>query len=836
VERVSFRAVSALLLLCSGLRGADTFADKVGPILRDNCVGCHNEKNRSSGLSLASEADLLAGGARRGPLVQPGKPDDSTLLKILRGQVEPRMPLGKPALAEGEISAIVEWIKGLDAAAISSNASKPSDWWAFQPPKKIPPPAVKSGWARNAVDQFILAKLEQKNLSPAPEASKQVLLRRAFFDLIGLPPSPAEAAAFLNDTSADAYEKLVDRRLADRRHGARWGRHWLDLARYSDTRGFEGDPELSHAWRYRDYVIDSFNKDKPYDRFVKEQLSGDEVVVDDEEDGGPRNPRQASPEGQIAVTFLRLGPWFPGGGPSIQSRQILLDEITATVGSVFLGLTVKCAQCHNHKYDPILQKDYYRLQAFFAPIEFVDSRVAFTDPAVRARMETHATEYAAKLKVADAEFQAYQKTMLAKLEKVVAEAGDPKVKAGIPELTKRMVRDDAGNITASQDTTFTTEEKQKYLDLLTLMDPTAPGNRQPGLLRRQLSRYEPMAHTARNASLNPLSPNRPMTHVLIGGEFDKPGELVEPGFLSPISGNTDPALLPTVGFGNVSRWRSVLADWIVSPKNPLAARVMANRIWQHHFGTGIVATPSDFGKNGARPTNPELLDYLAVQFVEKGWSVKAMHRLIMTSATYRQSSVESNAAAEKADPENNLLWRMNRTRLEGDILRDSILAVSGRLNPEPGGPGVFPVLPDELANLKIKNRPVWEPDNGAESFKRSIYIMQRRQLQVPFLNAMDFPALNESCERRFVTTTAIQALSLMDGQLATTESKYFAQRVREKAGEDPAGQIRLAFDLALARQPSAQELSKSLEYLKTGGDLTSLCRILFNTNEFIYVR
>ena len=813
-----------------------TFDEKVGPVLKQNCAVCHNENNRSSGLSVATKADLLAGGARRGAPVQPGKPDDSVLIKVLRGQLDPRMPMGGTPLSEDKISIIADWISNLPPSEVSST-SAPAKWWAFEALRTGDLPVVNnSAWGRNPIDKFVLAKLEKDNLAPAPEASRQTLLRRATFDLIGLPPTPAETDAFLQDKSPDAYEKLLDRLLADPRYGERWGRHWLDLARYADSQGFEGDPEMSHAWRYRDYVIESFNKDKPYDRFVKEQIAGDELgtqVVEDDDDAAPRRgDRGGSPEGQIALGFLRMGPRTPNVS-SIESRQIMLDEMTATTASVFMGLTVKCAQCHNHKYDPIPQKDYYRLEAFFTPIELLDSRVDFTDPAMKAKMEARRAEFAAQLKTAEDNFKAYQLEMLAKLSDLLKTQPESKAKADLAELSKRMVREDAGNLTPSQDATFTEQEKVHYLDLLSLVDTRNVGI---GLLRRQVARYEPVAHTARNAGSSPLAPNRPTTHILLNGEFDKVGEPVEPGFLSAITGNSDPATLPTVGFGNVSKYRLVLAEWIANAANPLTSRVMVNRIWQHHFGAGIVTTPSDFGRNGARPTHPELLDWLATEFVQKGWSIKAMHRLIMTSSTYRQSSEYSTEAAMKADPNNTLLWRMNRQRLEGEILRDSILFVSGRLNPDRGGPGVFPKLPEELAKLRIKNRVVWEPENGADALKRSVYIMQRRQLQMPFLNVMDAPALNESCPVRAVSTTAVQALSTLNGDLVSEGAKYFADRIIETGGPVVPERIRLAFRLALSRAPEPAEIQKAQEFLYSGGDLAGLCRILFNTNEFVYVR
>ena len=543
-----------------------------------------------------------------------------------------------------------------------------------------------------------------------------------------------------------------------------------------------------------------------------------------------------------------------GRCPFDPTRQVLLDEMTATVGSVFLGLTVKCAQCHNHKYDPISQKDYYRLQAFFAPIELVNAHVDFTDPAMKAEMAEKEATAKAKLKKAQDEFDAYQDSLLAKLARSRRQrvpqgsrrrrdersAGGrrrkirtPVIKADLTELTRRLVRNDNGVTANFEDTTFTVQEKQKYLALLALVDTHG---QEPGLLVRQAARYQPVAQSVRNFSASPMAPNRPITHVLLNGEYDKLGPPVEPGFLSAITGNSDPAPLPTEGVGNVSRYRSVLADWIASPDNPLTARVMVNRIWQWHFGVGIVATSSDFGRNGARPTNLDLLNWLSFQFSDKNWSIKDMQRLIMLSSTYRQSSEYSNPADLKADPTNTMLWRMNRTRAEGEVLRDSILEVSGRLDSESGGPAIFPPVPDEVANLKIKGRLVWEPDNGPEGRRRSVYIMQRRQLEVPFLSVTDAGVLNDSCPRRFVSITPLQSLTLMDGQLVNEEAKYFAQRVAEQAGSDPANQIRLAFQLALVRSPEPSELAKAEEYFKSGGDLIGLCRIIYNTNEFVYVR
>jgi hypothetical protein len=806
------------LLAAAGAFGQDSgkvFADQVAPILKTHCTPCHDDATRSSGLSVMSPGGLLAGGARRGAAVTPGKPDDSVLLKMARGQITPRMPLNAPELPPEKIGAIAAWIAGLEPVTQTKAAGK---WWAFEKPGKVSPPEVKNQtWVKSEIDRFILRKLEDQGLTPAPEAAPQILLRRVCFDLVGMPPTPEEAKAFLADSSPDAYSKLVDRLLADPRYGERWGRHWLDLARYADTQGFEADRENYSMWRYRDYVIDAFNNDKPYDRFVKEQLAGDEIAP-------------ASPEARIALGFLRLGPRFQTTS-TLESRQLTLDEMTATVGSAFLGLTLKCAQCHDHKYDPVPQKDYYRLQAFFVPIELTDVPAEFSDPAIKARMKAAQDRYSKELAEAQARFKAYQAPLFARL-------GDVPEASRNQTLERRIFRADANALTPNlEDTTFSLEEKRKYLDLLGYVDGNR-GGRDMGVIRRQVARYEPKAHSVQNARPDSSKPSLPLAVVRVRGEYNRYGEVVQAGFPSAITGNTEPAALTVDRFGNIAGWRLPLANWIASPENPLTARVMMNRIWQHHFGSGIVGTPSDFGRNGSAPTHPELLDYLASRFVESQWSIKAMHRLILNSATYKQTSLRASKKEEAADPANRLLWRMRRTRLEGEAVRDSLLAVSGRLNPERGGPGVFPKLPDAMKDrMTIKNLPSWEPADGPESRRRSVYVFQRRQLEVPFLSLLDASVFQSSCERRSVSTTSLQALTLMNGDLITEEAAAFAGRVRRETGPDQSEQIRQAFWLALSRAPKAEEMTMARKFLDTGGvdGLVSFCRTLLNTNEFAYV-
>jgi hypothetical protein len=809
------------------------FEQQVQPILQARCMPCHDARTRSSGLSVLTKADLLAGGARRGPAVVTGNPESSVLIKMLYGQLSPQMPFGQDPLPPERINQIAAWIRGLKPEAVGQAGSE--KWWAFQPVKRTDPPAIKnSSWVRNDIDRFVLQKLEAKGLAPSSESPRQILLRRAFFDLVGIPPKPEEAMTFLSDNSPDAYERLIERLLADPRYGERWGRHWLDLARYADTQGFEADRENYHMWRYRDYVIRAFNDDKPYDRFIQEQIGADELA-------------SQPPETQIALGFLRLGPRFQTTIVK-EARQLMLDEITSTVGSVFLGLTMKCAQCHDHKYDPIPQKDFYRLQAFLLPIELVDRPVEFADRELRAKMERAHEETSARLKSDEARFKTYQQALMARLGDPAGNAGTAaddddgapgKIDPSIANLERRIYRVDANALTPNaEDSTFTLEEKQKYLDLLSYVDGTR-GGRDMGLTRRQLTRYEPKAHTVKNADNSALGPALPVAHVRIRGEYNRLGEVVEPGFLSVVTGKPDPASLPADRFGNIRAWRTPLATWIASPENPLTARVMVNRIWQYHFGNSIVNTPSDFGRNGSRPTHPELLDWLALKFVESKWSIKAIHRLIMTSSTYRQTSLgPAEKKCEEIDPGNLLLWRMNRQRLEGEIIRDSVLAVSGRLNPDRGGPGIFPRLPVAMSErLRIKNLPIWEPSDGPETRKRSVYIYQRRQLEVPFLSVMDAPVFQTSCERRGVSTTALQSLMMLNGDLILQEAVHFAERVAREAGPKPAEQIRRAFQLALARPPTAEELKEAGGFLAAADKegLVGLCRILFNTNEFVYV-
>ena len=753
------------------------------------------------------------------------------------------MPPGKTLPAQ-DIAAIEAWIQGLPPTAAKA---APSRYWAFVKSAKHAVPTVReSSAARNAIDAFILDKLAEKSLTLGPEADRRTLVRRLYFDLVGVPPRPEEMNSFVEDRSPKAYEGLVDSLLADVRYGERWGRHWLDLARYADTNGYEGDPEWPHAWRYRDYVIDSFNQDKPYDQFVKEQIAGDEFFQIVSAVPAPL----PEPEKQVALSFLRLAP-FNRTPVSDENRDSLLSEMTSTVSSVFLGLTVGCAKCHDHKYDMVPTRDFYRMKAFFATVQITNTGRAggyepadFYKPGQKAWADETRAQFKKDVEQSEADFKEFQKPLLVKLTaaKKLEKPAKPKPEDTKPEDSKELTAKDLEREINSENNNasgfdkkpeiFTREEKDRYLQFTERI----------GRLKKAIDRLEPLAMGLRNADGPPMGPNVPTTYVLRRGEYDSLGEPVEPGFLSAIEGHSNPAVLeldrykmfPTRGR------RMTLANWIVSPNNPLTSRVMVNRIWQHHFGRGIVETASDFGKNGTPPSHPELLDWLGNRFVDEKWSVKAMHRLILNSSAYRQTSYKTDKRAEQDDPDNRLLWRFPRRRLEGEAIRDSVLAVSGRLSLKPGGPPVYPPLPEGLDEAqKVQGVNTWETSAGEDARRRSIYIFQRRALNMPFLETFDSPVFNAPCDRRRHSITALQALSMYDSDFVNEEARHFAGRVRSETGPDVAEQIRGAFQIALGRAPKPAEVRQAQSLMAAvtpvANALTALCRVLLNSNEFIYI-
>ncbi|HEV3256069.1 MAG TPA: DUF1549 and DUF1553 domain-containing protein [Gemmataceae bacterium] len=720
-------------------------------------------------------------------------------------------------------------------------------YWAFQTPHRPSIPEIQDrAWVRSPVDVFILARLEKVGLPPAAPADRAALLRRVTFDLTGLPPAPGELADFLNDHRPGAYGRVVERLLASPHYGERWAQHWLDVVRYAESNGYEADGERPHAWHYRDHVIRAFNDDKPYDRFVVEQLAGDQLARG-------KDPRECT-EVLVATGFNRCGPVHVVAGntdPEV-NRQEVLTEMTGAVGSAFLGLTVGCARCHDHKFDPISQADYYRLEAFFAAAQPHDIDLA--TPEDKALHEQRVQELNARLdplrkKVADLE--APYKTLLTQLKQASLE---PKYQAALDADPKKRTPEQK-KLVAHAEILI----KVNWDELLEALTPAERAQRAQWrqrihALEARMPAPPPRAWAIRDDD------DAPPTYVLKRGNVKQRGAVVEPALPRILSAGTRPT-------GRLDRL--ALARWLVRPDHPLTARVMVNRIWQHHFGRGLVATPNDFGAHGARPSHARLLDWLACEFVASGWSVKHMHRLILMSNTYRQAShAPVPARARQVDPENHLLWRMNRQRLEGEALRDSVLAAAATLNAKPGGPMVRVPLEPEVAELIFtEGEPdeVWRvtPDRR-EHTRRSIYLYAKRNVRLPLFEAFDRPDLLTSCPVRPVSTFAPQAFILLNGPFMQQQSKAFASRLLCRCWSDARRQIQEAYTLALSRPPSTAELHMARDFLAAQADLlrdrlrarlpvglpvdlrgdvdpaaaaalADFCLALLNRNEFLYV-
>lgn len=760
--------------------GMKFFREKIEPVLKSECYRCHSEQadEVKGGLLLDSRASVLRGGDS-GPVVVVGKSDDSLLIQAIRHEGGLAMPPKKPKLPERTIADFMKWIelgvpdpRGGDAATAGGlDLKEARQHWSFQPVRKVAPPAINdSFWVRTPIDAFVLAKLEGRQWRPAPPAGRAELIRRVSFDLIGLPPTPEEIEVFLNDASPDAFELVVDRLLSSPHYGERWAQHWLDVVRYAETEGYEYDRHVPDAWRFRDYVIDSLNRDKPFDQFLTEQIAGDEI-----------DP--ANPEFLTASIFHRLGPVRRNAGnPDIAlSRNEVLTERTDILGAAFLGLTVGCARCHNHKLEPISQKDYYRLQAYLAATEEHNINLA---------SESEQKEWEVTTKKLKDDIQQLQKQA-----------------KGLTGIAKEQL-----------------EEKIETLeDQLPAALATIPSTRNDFAKRTAI-------------------------HVLRRGVWENKGEPVGPRPLGVLVSDDASELSP-----GVTNPRTHLANWLTAADHPLTARVIVNRIWQQHFGIGLVKTANDFGIKGERPSHPELLDWLAATLIENGWRLKPLHRLIVLSSTYQQSSgVERRESrVEKksdgidselsilnsrlsTDPENRLLSRFNRRRLSAEEIRDAMLAVSGRLNLKTGGPSVIVPVDAELVKLLYKPTQWVVTDSAREHDRRSVYLIAKRNLRLPFLENLDAPALQASCARRESSTHAPQALELLNGSLSNDLAQAFAKRLETECGNDRVRIVNRAFRLALGRPPTASERDRSVDFLREQ-PLREFAIAMFNLNGFVYV-
>jgi hypothetical protein len=720
-------------------------------------------------------------------------------------------------------------------------------YWALQPVKKSPLPAVKDkAWVKTPIDAFILAKLEENKLQPNPRADKLTLLKRVTIDMTGLPPTQEEIQAFLSDKSPDAWEKVVDRLLASPAYGERWGRHWLDVARYADSNGFKADETRPNVWRYRDYVINAFNNDKPYDRFVKEQIAGDELY--------PGNQ-----EALIAMGFNRHWIDETNAPDLFERRHQTLDDMTTVTGVAFLGMTFGCARCHDHKFDPILTKDYYRLQAFFANTAFGDGPLPLADPEAKRKYDE---QYAA--------WDAKTKDIRAEMERIMAPILEDRKKHSATVMT-----DEVQAVIAKPAAERTPLEQQVYHIAETrfggLGDPVralkGDNAKRYAELKTQLASFDSMKPPPlpEGQFMKDLNATAPPTYILHGGSRLAPGDEVQPGFLS-ILDPRDAKITPPTGVNSTGR-RSALAAWLTDPSNPLPARVMVNRIWHYNFGRGIVATPGDLGRMGAKPTHPELLDYLASYFVDNGWSIKKVQRLILLSNTYQEAS-DFDAKIAEADPDNKLFWRYPRHRMEAEAIRDSMLATSGLLNPQMGGPGVYPPVPpgmlSELSATAVAGG--WRTEKDpAQSDRRSVYIFVRRNLPYPLLQEFDTANTFESCDYRKNTVTAPQSLDLLNNDLVVDWASKLAGRVLNDSGLSPSAQVDRAFRFAYGRAASADEQKIAENFLAKqtpimvarlasndakpplpanlpqGVDqaraaaFVDLCQMLLDSNEFLYI-
>lgn len=714
--------------------------------------------------------------------------------------------------------------------------------WPFSPLKRPAVPVVRDGtWAKNPIDAFILSRLEKEGLRPSPEADRFTLLRRLTYDLTGLAPTPAERDAFLNDQAPGAYERVVDRLLASPRFGERWAQHWLDVVRYAESSGYKIDLQSADAYRYRDYVIQAFNNDLPIDRFIKQQLAGDEFEPD-------------NPDAIVATGYLRVHPEEQNGANYREIRQDILDDITDNVGAAFLGLTVGCAKCHDHKFDPISQRDYFRLQAFFAGMLQRDD-IPLGDSKMLSDFEKKITIWNQATKSIRDEMQG----MLQPIGKAIFS----ETLVAFDDETQEALKCEPGKRTMLQEQLATLAGKQldrRFSRMFRRLDKERRAHYEE--LKKKLEDFKEIKPEPLPTAIGvvEVSGPAPATYRLSGGSYLKPKEEVKPGILE-IMDPEDLKIQPTAANPKSAGRRAALATWLTQPDHPLTGRVFVNRLWQHYLGQGIVGTPNDFGLMGEKATHPELLDYLATELVKNGWKAKALHRMIVTSAAYRQVSLPDRnpnlTEAKKADPGNELLWHARVRRRDGESMRDISLQISGQLNERRFGPSGMPELPKGL----METRYAWYADEKVEEQnRRSIYTYARRNLQLPIFSAFDQPDRIASCPKRNITTTAPQALVLLNGEFLMQQARHLAGKLLAETSLDADRLVRKAYDTVLGRSPMPDELQAARRFLDQqakridtalpdalptpmpagvtpayGGAVLDLCHALMNAAEYLYV-
>jgi len=800
---------------------AKFYEDRVKPILEQHCLKCHGGKESpKGGLRLTSRNAILKGG-ETGPAVSLDEPGASLLLAAVNYEGYEMPPTGK--LAEEQIATLAEWVKlgvpmtGGDEVVEEPQHGPPQvneetrKFWSFQPVRRPEPPTANEAWVRTPIDAFVWQQLHNAGLQPAPPAERTALLRRAYYDLIGLPPSPQEVADFLADDSPNAFEKVVDRLLDSPHYGEHWARHWLDLVRYAETNSYERDGPKPFVWRYRDYVIRSLNADKPYDQFILEQLAGDEL-------------EQITDDSIIATGYYRLGLWQDEPVDPVQELYEDLDDLVRTTGEVFLGLTVGCARCHDHKLDPIPQRDYYSFLAFFRNVRRFGERSheSVLEASVRPigspeEVRLHQTAVEQHRRETRANHRALEEFDQRLREDLVGvEVDEWKTESARVAIARQRI----GKL-------FTQDEFDRYAALTKRRDELRAF--QPPGLEQALCVKE---HGA----------TCPPTHVLVRGNASVPSEEVQPAFLSVLS--PPRPQIETPRSGESTGRRLALARWIASPENPLTARVIVNRIWHYHFGRGLVRSTSDFGFMGQAPTHPELLDWLASDLVAGGWRLKRVHKQIMLSSTYQMSSQPNPTALEK-DPTNDLFWRFDMRRLSAEEIRDSLLLVNGSLNRDKMfGPSIYVKIPEEVLAGQSRPGDGWGESTPEDRVRRSLYIHVKRSLVVPLVASFDGPDTDSSCPVRFVTTQPTQALGMLNSDFLNEQAEILADYLRQHSGHGAAEQVELALWRSLQRPPAPHEIDRGVQLLATLRDkhglsphaaLKQFCVTVLNLNEFLYL-
>jgi hypothetical protein len=844
-----------------------SFEKDVQPILEKNCLSCHGE-TLSGRLDLRTRESALKGGARGSDLL-PGDADSSRLYRRIAGLERPSMPAQAEPLPAEQIAAIKTWIDQgatwastttlttsgkLSAAALAALETRTitpeeRNYWAFKLPRQAPLPTVDDTRLTNPIDRILERARRARGLTAAPRADPYTLVRRAYLDLLGLPPTPAQVDAFVADRSPNAWERLIDTLLASPHYGERYGRMWLDVARYADSAGFEYDTHRPNAWRYRDYVIKAFNDDKPYDRFLIEQIAGDEM------DG-------KSNDSLIATGFLRMGPrvlFREKDNP--ERRYDYLDEIIGTIGKGTLGLTVNCARCHNHKFDPISQKDYYAIEASI--FGYVETEVPLTPKAEADAYLQRKREIDDKIAELKAEIERVERPSrdTLQLERIKQQFPEPIVRVILKPESERTSGDTllvaqvlkAASVSSAQvDRVLPPADAAKKKELTTRI----------AALEKERPAPPPMAEIVTDGDYrsSPLGegddtvscpkcripvpgagpyvhsgPGRyevPPSYFLVRGDPETHGPLMKPGFIEVITVGNPPTEIPRPD-GQTSGRRLALVQWIASPQNPLTARVIVNRLWQKHFGRGIVATLENFGKMGERPTNQDLLDWMAVELMTKGWSLKQINKLMMMSAAYQMASAFENAADAQADPENLYLWRFRSQRLDAEIVRDSMLAAGGNINLDVGGEPIFPYVPKDILAGQYRGKWANTPE-GPAAWRRGVYVYQRRSLPYPMFDTFDHPDMNVTAGARHVSTVPTQALTLLNNPFVLAQAEFVAIRVKEQAS-DPESQAKLAYRLALARPATATEVRIGADLI-TKQSLAAFTHVVLNLDEFMYMR